>query len=125
MRMSEELSLNDANLIKHVSESLNSSILKNRKKFKKNFQQKKRKKNHAIVITKITENEIEDENIFSNQNNSKLLNPNEFFIRHKTNKENSTSSKNIINPYYNSTINKGITEINLHKYFFQNDVKNE
>ena len=125
MRMSEELSLNDANLIKHVSESLNSSILKNRKKFKKNFQQKKKKKNHAIVITKITENEVEDENIFSNQNNSKLLNPNEFFIRHKTNKENSTSSKNIFNPYYNSTINKGITEINLHKYFFQNDVKNE
>ena len=32
MRFSEDLSLNDAILIKHVSETLNSSILKNRKK---------------------------------------------------------------------------------------------
>jgi hypothetical protein len=42
MRFSEDLSLNDAILIKHVSETLNSSILKNRKKIKSNFQQKKK-----------------------------------------------------------------------------------
>ena len=125
MRFSEDLSLNAPILIKHFSESLNSSILKNRKKFKKNFQQKKRKKNHQILVTKITEKEGEDENLFSNQNNTKIIKSHLYYKRQKSKKENTNSSKNLFSEFYNSTINKGISDINLHKDYFQKDGNND
>ena len=121
MRFSEDLSLNDAILIKHVSETLNSSILKNRKKIKSNFQQKKKRKRIAIINTKITEKEGDDENLLLSSQRGKLIKTNINYKRQKSKKEYSNTSKNVFSDFFNSTINKGISEMNLHKILFKKE----
>ena len=121
MRFSEDLSLNDALLIKHVSETLNSSILKNRKKIKSNFQQKKKRKRIAIINTKITEKEGDDENLLLSSQRGKLIKTNINYKRQKSKKEYSNTSKNVFSDFFNSTINKGISEMNLHKILFKKE----
>ena len=121
MRFSEDLSLNDALLIKHVSETLNSSILKNRKKIKSNFQQKKKRKRIAIINTKITEKEGDDENLLLSSQRGKLIKTNINYKRQNSKKEYSNTSKNVFSDFFNSTINKGISEMNLHKILFKKE----